>query len=170
MPYFVRPCSLPQSPFCAPCKERPIDRWRVAVRALKSLIWRVLSVMIGSAGSGECEFSPCYSATAGNVPVTPGARAPFSPHLPHGSSRRDLGGAWAAHAVRRGLKRRDRGRSERFFGCNRSAARASVPSRFRPALLFVRILRQAARSPPDQASAARSPAAICAAPGPSSLL
>jgi hypothetical protein len=37
-----------------------MDRWRVAVRTLKSLIWRVLSVMVGSAASGECEFSPVF--------------------------------------------------------------------------------------------------------------
>src|SRR6266404_2299207 len=102
MAYFVRPCSLPQNPFCAPCKGRPMDRWRVAVRALKSLIWRVLSVMMGSAASDDCEFSPCYSPTTGKFPMTPGTRAPFSPDLPQGSSRHDLGGAMAAHAVRRG--------------------------------------------------------------------
>src|SRR6266446_493642 len=114
MPYFVRPCSLPQSPFCAPCKRRPMDRWRVAVRTLKSLIWRVLSVMTGSDAKGGCEFSPCYS---GNVTMTPGALAPFSPHLPQGSSRRDLGGATAVHVLLYAISLIGRGRRGRSFLC-----------------------------------------------------
>src|SRR5437762_2578437 len=113
MAYFVRPCSLPQNPFCAPCKGRPMGRWRVAVRVLKSLIWRVLSAMMGSAASGDCEFSPCCSPNDREFPMTPGTPASFSPHLPQGSSRRDLGGATAAHTVRRGLTRPDRERSGR---------------------------------------------------------
>src|SRR5438132_271642 len=113
MTYFVRPCSLPQNLFCAPCKGRPTDHWSVAVRALKSLIWRVFSVMMGSAAKGDCGFSPCYSPTRGKFPMTPRAPAPFSPHLRHDSSRRDLGGATAAHAVRRGLTHQDRGRRAR---------------------------------------------------------
>jgi len=67
------------------------------------LIWRVFSVMMGSAAKGDCGFSPCYSPTRREVPDDAARTRPFFATL-------------AARLVEARPRRRD--------GCARGAPRA----------------------------------------------